>query len=276
MELYTKTSYELSKKLTLHYSTSFSQSSKLFDASIQNDIFAIYGFVRIADEIVDTYTGSNKANLLTQLEKEAYSALSTGYSTNPIIHAFVNTARKYNITNELIEPFFESMRMDLRPIKYTQTSYEKYIYGSAEVIGLMCLKVFCSDNTSLYKRLAVESRALGAAYQKVNFLRDFAEDYKTTKRIYFPGVTYGTFDDKQKAAIIKDIKKDFKKARPALEKLPTTARSAVTLSYTYYYELLKKLEATSADEIKHTRIRVSDITKARLLIASKLARKKTI
>jgi len=273
MELYTKTSYELSRKLTLNYSTSFSQSSKLFHTSIQNDIFAIYGFVRIADEIVDTYTGANKANLLTQLEKEAYTAVQTGYSTNPIIHAFVTTARKYSIEKDLIEPFFESMRMDLRPIKYTQTTYEKYIYGSAEVIGLMCLKVFCEGDKVLYKRLAAESRALGAAYQKVNFLRDFAEDYKVTKRIYFPGVTFESFDDKQKQLIINDIQKDFKKAKPALAKLPASAQQAVTLSYTYYYELLKKLELASAEEIKSTRIRVSDLTKARLLLSSKLARK---
>lgn len=276
MELYTKTSYELSRKLTLEYSTSFSQSSKLFHASIQNDIFAIYGFVRIADEIVDTYTGTNKANLLTQLEKEAYTAIESGYSTNPIVHAFITTARKYSIGKDLIEPFFESMRMDLRPITYTQTMYEKYIYGSAEVIGLMCLKVFCEGNAPLYKRLAAESRALGAAYQKVNFLRDFAEDYKVTKRVYFPGVSFESFDDAQKNAVIKDIQKDFKKAKPALAKLPASAQSAVTLSYTYYYELLKKLEEASVEEIKTTRIRVSDLTKARLLLSSKLTRKATV
>ena len=273
MELYTKTSYELSKKLTLNYSTSFSQSSKLFDTSIQADIFAIYGFVRIADEIVDTYTGSDKANLLTQLETEAYSALKSGYSTNPIVHAFVTTARKFAITKTLIEPFFASMRMDLRPITYTQTTYEKYIYGSAEVIGLMCLKVFSEGNAQLYKRLSAESRALGAAYQKVNFLRDFAEDYKVTKRVYFPGVQFETFTNEQKNAIAADIKKDFKKAKPALAKLPSNARAAVTLSYSYYYELLQKLELASVEEIKLVRVRISDLKKVRLLIAAKLTQK---
>lgn len=273
MDLYTKTSYELSKKLTLNYSTSFSQSSKLFDTSIRNDIFAIYGFVRIADEIVDTYTGSNKANLLTQLEKEAYAAIEAGYSSNPVVHAFAITAQKYDITKALIEPFFESMRMDLRPVKYTQATYETYIYGSAEVVGLMCLKVFCTDNKPLYKRLRSEAQALGAAYQKVNFLRDFADDFKVNKRIYFPGITFGTFGEIDKVAIIKDIKKDFKKAKPALTTLPQTARAAVGLSYSYYNELLKKLEVTPAETIKTTRIRISDITKARLLVAAKINQK---
>lgn len=270
MDLYTKTSYELSKKLTLNYSTSFSQSSKLFSKEIQNHIFAIYGMVRIADEVVDTYSGANKANTLTQLEKEVYSALQNSYSTNPIVHAFAITAQEYGIDDTLIKPFFESMRMDLRPITYTKPQYEKYIYGSAEVIGLMCLKVFCHGDKALYKRLATEAQALGSAYQKVNFLRDFASDYKDNGRVYFPGVQFDTFNEATKNEIIADIKKDFKKAQSALAKLPDSAWKAVRLSYVYYTELLKKLEATPADSIKTSRVRVSDLAKASLLVRTSI------
>lgn len=276
MDLYTKTSYELSRRLTLNYSTSFGQSTKLFTKDIQNDIFAIYGVVRIADEIVDTYDGSNKANTLTQLEKEVFSAIQNKYSPNPIVHSFALTAARYGINEELITPFFESMRMDLRPMKYSQTTYEKYIYGSAEVIGLMCLKVFCGDDTVAYKRLSAEAKALGAAYQKVNFLRDFGSDYQDRQRIYFPDVTFESFDEATKALIIKDIQHDFKKAKPALVKLPESARKAVALSYSYYSKLLNALENTSAETIKTSRIRVSDFEKVKLFIQNSLKKNGTI
>lgn len=166
MELYEQTSYELSKTLTLRYSTSFSQSSKLFPPAMQKHIFAIYGLVRIADEIVDTYPGNNRARLLTSLEKETFSAIENTYSTNPIVHAFALTAHKFGISKELIEPFFESMRMDLRPLTYTEAAYSQYIHGSAEVIGLMCLRVFTNGHEQRYKKLVAEASALGAAYQK--------------------------------------------------------------------------------------------------------------
>lgn len=273
MDLYTKTSYELSRRLTLNYSTSFGQSTKLFSKDIQDDIFAIYGLVRIADEIVDTYEGSNKANLLTQLEKEVFSAIQNSYSPNPIVHSFALTAKRYGITDTLITPFFESMRMDLRPMKYSKTTYEAYIYGSAEVIGLMCLKVFCVNDPSAYKRLTAEAKALGSAYQKVNFLRDFGSDYQERHRIYFPEVTFENFDEATKNAIIKDIKMDFKKAKPALTKLPESARKAVTLSYSYYSQLLTVLENTPAEVIKTDRVRVSDFEKVKLFLQNSLKKK---
>lgn len=272
MELYTDTSYELARVLTLRYSTSFGQSTKLFSKDIQKHIFAIYGLVRIADEIVDTYEGSSKANELTSFEKQTYTALEKGYSTNPIVHAFANTANEYGIEKDLIEPFFESMRMDLRPIQYSQDKYKAYIYGSAEVIGLMCLRVFTNGNAAQFKRLVPSASALGSAYQKVNFLRDFASDYKERQRVYFPGVTFDTFNEAAKNAIIKDIKKDFKQALPGLAKLPVSAQKAVGLSYAYYGELLNKLEITPAETIKTTRIRVPALQKAVLLAKTSLRR----
>ena len=265
MDLYTQTSYELSRHLTLKYSTSFGQSSKLFSRDIQADIFAIYGFVRIADEIVDTYSGDDTSELLDSLEAEAYRSLKTGYSTNPIVHAFCVTAVKYNISKDLIAPFFDSMRMDLVPQTYTATRYKKYIYGSAEVVGLMCLKVFCQNDEALYNTLTPGAKALGAAYQKVNFLRDIASDFDERGRVYFPKVTFEQFTDTEKAAIEKDIRSDFKKAAEALPHLPLNARNAVTLSYVYYQELLKKIEKTPASVLKHTRVRVPDGKKLYLL-----------
>ncbi|MGV9002197.1 MAG: phytoene/squalene synthase family protein [Candidatus Saccharimonadaceae bacterium] len=276
MDLYTKTSYELSRILTFRYSTSFSSSTKLFAVHIQPHIFAIYGLVRIGDEIVDTYTGKDGRKQLDMLEKETYTAIKTGYSTNPIVHAFAQTAQKYNITKKLIAPFFESMRMDLTPKKYTQNLYEKYIYGSAEVIGLMCLKVFVEGDKKRYEELAPGAKALGAAYQKVNFLRDIASDYIERQRMYFPNTSFQTFDETAKQVIIVDITKDFHEARQALEHLPKSAQKAVKLSYTYYNELQKKLKSTPAETLKQRRIRVSTPKKIYLRIVQPPLKKKAL
>ncbi len=272
MELYTKTSYELSRLLTLRYSTSFGKSTKLFSADIQPHIFAIYGLVRIADEIVDTYEGDDKAKLLNELEATTYQTISTGYSTSPIVHAFALTAREYAIDQPLIAAFFESMRLDLAPHIYTQELYETYIYGSAEVIGLMCLKVFTGGNHKEYKRLEKGARALGAAYQKINFLRDIASDHDERQRVYFPGVQFESFDDAAKAVIIKDIRRDFTTAQQAVDELPINAHKAVSLSYAYYKALLDTLEKTPAETIKTNRVRVPDIKKFLLLIAPRKQR----
>jgi len=269
MDLYTKTSYELSRHLTLQYSTSFGKSTKLFSKETQPHIFAIYGLVRVADEVVDTYTGDDQETILNELENETYRALKTGYSTNPLVHAFAITATQYDITETLIAPFFESMRLDLTPQRYTSELYETYIYGSAEVIGLMCLKVFTGGDSAMYTQLEPGASSLGAAYQKVNFLRDIASDYDERGRVYFPGVDYDTFDKPTKDAIIADIRADFLNAKQALAQLPRDAQQAVGLSYLYYGELLKKLDAASVDEIKARRIRVSDTKKAALLLQSK-------
>lgn len=270
MDLYTETSYEVSRYVTKQYSTSFSSSSMLFDMSIRQHIYAIYGLVRIADEVVDTYRGDTASDELEQLYRQTIAALATGYSTNPIVHAFAQTARRYGIDNELIDPFFESMRIDLGTVVFTQERYEQYIYGSAEVVGLMCLKVF-TDNKHDYTQLAKGASALGAAYQKVNFLRDMKADYEELGRVYFPNVTFDTFDEAKKAEIIADIEKDFAVALKDIVRLPMNARRAVYTSYLYYGQLLEKLHKTPAAYIKQHRIRVSNVRKAWLLAKARAA-----
>lgn len=266
MELYDQVAYETSKHLTLRYSTSFGISSRFFSKEMQPHIYAIYGLVRIADEIVDTYKGPGAAAALDELEQSTYDSLLSGYSTNLIIHSFVSTARKYGIDRTLLAPFFDSMRMDLAPQEYSASKYHAYIYGSAEVVGLMCLRVFCDGDDDEYERLRPGAAALGSAYQKVNFLRDLATDYKELGRLYFPGVTYEKFDESAKRDIIADIEKDFDKALPSLLKLPVSSRKATLISYVYYRELLKKLENTPASIIKTTRIRLPSRRKLVLII----------
>jgi 15-cis-phytoene synthase len=265
MELYDKIAYANSRHLTLSYSSSFGISSRLFSKSIQPHIYAIYGLVRIADEIVDTYRGPDAAERLNQLETATYNALETGFDVNPIIHAFALTARKYSITKDLIAPFFASMRMDLPAHSYHPDEYKQYIYGSAEVVGLMCLRVFTDRNAKVFDTLRAGASALGSAYQKINFLRDLAADYKELGRLYFPNTSYETFDETAKVKIIKDIRADLKVAYPSLVRLPKTCRSAVMTSFVYYSELLRRLEATPTDIIKHERIRVPSHHKVRLL-----------
>ena len=272
MDLYTKTSYELSRTLTLRYSTSFSKSSQLFDTSIRKYIFAIYGLVRIADEIVDTYQGKDSEALLDTLENDTYAAIKAGYSTNPIIHAFADTFRKFDIDRSLIKGFFKSMRTDIAQTSFTQKQYETYIYGSAEVIGLMCLKVFVHGDADEYKHLEPGAKVLGAAYQKVNFLRDIASDYNDRGRVYFPGVNFETFSEADKRAIEKDIAADFKIARGAILQLPKNARKAVRLSFEYYNELLRTIEKTSAETLKTTRVSVPNTKKLLLRFAPKANR----
>ena len=273
MELYDKVSYKASRDLTLAYSTSFSKSIGLFDKAIQPHIFAIYGLVRIADEIVDTYVGSDKQALLNSLETETYEAIKRGYSANPIVHAFARTAKQYGIGKTLLRPFFESMAMDIDPPEYTQKLYEKYIDGSAEVVGLMSLQVFVGEDKKAYEKLEKGARALGAAYQKINFLRDMAADYKVLHRIYFPGVTYESFGDKDKNKIVKDIQSDLMAAKKSLAKLPTTSRHAVELSLVYYEALLEKLKRTPAATIKKRRVRINDAQKAVLFAQTSIKRR---
>ncbi len=268
MDLYDKVAYDTGKHLTLSYSSSFGISSRFFARNVQPHIYAIYGLVRIADEIVDTYKGSDARTVLDDLEKSVYASLKSGYSTNPVVHAFCLTARRYAIARSLISPFFASMRMDLMPQTYKPSEYEKYIHGSAEVVGLMCLKVFCAGDEKRYKSLESGAAALGSAYQKVNFLRDMAADYHELGRLYFPGVTFESFDDVAKQKIIADIRKDFRRALASLRRLPPSSRMAVMMSYVYYSELLKKLARTPASVIKSTRIRVSTPRKLTLLAAT--------
>lgn len=270
MDLYTKVAYENGRHLTLRYSTSFGMSSKLFPKDMQPHIYAIYALVRIADEIVDTYKGDDSLKLLDNLESLVYETIKTGYSTDLTVHAFALTAKKYGITKELIAPFFESMRMDLSPQTYNDANYQSYIHGSAEVVGLMCLRVFLDGDDKKYQKLSKGAAALGSAYQKVNFLRDLAADFHELGRLYFPGVTYDAFNEQAKHAIIADIKNDFSQALPALHQLPPSSQKATFMSYVYYTELLKKLEQTPADIIKQKRIRLPSYQKLALLIRTRI------
>jgi len=266
MDHYTFVSYATAKHITKYYSTSFSLSSRLFDPEVRPHIYAIYGLVRVADEIVDTYRGEAAADELNTFEVATIEALRTGYSANPIIHAFVHTAREYGIGAPEIKPFFESMRRDLSKVAFTQNEYERYIYGSAEVVGLMCLKVFTSGDTKLYRKLEPGAKALGAAYQKVNFLRDISNDVSRLGRVYFPNVADGALNEDEKAAIITDISKDFAAAETYISKLPSSARRAVKTSYLFYSKLLTKLAHTPVSVLMKQRIRVRATTKVCLFI----------
>lgn len=268
MELYTDLAYKTSRSLTLAYSSSFGISSRFFDHTVQSHIYAIYGLVRIADEIVDTYKGSDAPQQLDRLESETMNAISAQYSANPIVHAFALTAATYRINSAIIAPFFESMRMDLSPQLYTDDAYQTYIHGSAEVVGLMCLKVFTAGDEDCYTRLESGACSLGAAYQKVNFLRDLANDYKELGRLYFPGETFEHFDEAAKMRVIDDITSDFAQARRALDQLPASCQRAVRISYIYYTELLERLRITPVAVIKTTRIRVSTAKKLWLLVGA--------
>lgn len=266
MELYTATCYELSERLIKRYSTSFSLSSRLFDTSIRPHIYAIYGLVRLADEIVDTYKGRGAANQLDELYQETTRALDTRYSVNPIVHAFANTANRFGIDNALVAPFFDSMRTDLTPTDFNNEVYAEYIYGSAEVVGLMCLRVITNNDEATYSALAPGAKTLGAAYQKVNFLRDIAADYKELGRTYFPDINYNEFAEADKQKIIAEIERDFATAKPAIDKLPKKGRSAVRASYYYYHDLFNKLKGTPAQQILSRRIRVANGRKLYLLL----------
>lgn len=265
MDLYTNNAYALSEVLTKTYSTSFSAATRLFPREIQLHIYGIYGLLRIADEIVDTYRGDDSQEILENLRQEVYGALERGYSTNPIVHAFAATARLFAIDEELLEPFFYSMQIDATNQEtFTQRQYDQYIHGSAEVVGLMCLKVFVAGDTTKYSDLSEGATRLGAAYQKINFLRDFAADYQELGRIYFPSVPVYPLTDDQKNRIVADIRKDLESAEMYIVRLPKQIRSAVRLSKQYYGALLDKLEKTSSLTISESRLSVSKIKKGRL------------
>lgn len=261
MELYKQVSYELAERLTRRYSTSFSMSSRLFAPHIRPHIYAIYGMVRLADEIVDTYRGEDAMAHLDNFEAVVYRTCKQGYSTNPIVHAFALTAQKYGIERELISPFFASMRMDMSAMAYDEAAYQRYIHGSAEVVGLMCLKVFVEGDANQYEQLRDGASHLGAAYQKVNFLRDMKADYEVLGRMYFPGIDYPAFSDASKRTIEADIAEDFVKAKASVQQLPLTARRAVHTSVLYYEALFRRLQNTSAADIKSRRIRVPNSVK---------------
>jgi phytoene/squalene synthetase len=236
---------------------------------IRDAIYSIYGFVRFADEIVDSFHGFDKEELINDFEKEYYKSCNSGISLNPILNSFQQTVKKYNITDDLIQAFLKSMKLDLVKSDYnSKAEYDEYIYGSADVVGLMCLKVFVAGKDHKYEQLKDEAMRLGSAFQKVNFLRDLKDDNLVLNRNYFPGVDLNSFDENAKRMIIKEIQDDFDVAYQGILKLPIEAKFGVYTAFVYYKKLLKKLENTPCHEIGNARIRVSNYTKAGLLAQS--------
>ena len=261
IELYHKISVNASKNVTQLYSTSFSMGIKLLDKNIHDAIFSIYGFVRLADEIVDTFHDYPKSEMLQEFKEETYKALDRKISVNPILHAFQMVVNKYSIDRDLIDKFLLSMEQDLNEIQYSSVGYKEYIVGSAEVVGLMCLKVFVNGDNDLYFKLEEPARKLGAAFQKINFLRDVKADYQELGRTYFPGVDLEKFTPDEKLKIEEDIQDDFECALEGIIKLPSSSKLGVYVAYRYYFSLFKKIKKVSSDRLMEERIRVPNIKK---------------
>lgn len=266
--LYDQTTLECSKIITQRYSTSFSLGIRTLAKKYHAPIYAIYGFVRYADEIVDTFHDQDKKALLDQFSKNTYVAIDKKISLNPVLHAFQLIVNKYQIDLDLIAAFLRSMEMDLDFTKYDDSRYHEYIYGSAEVVGLMCLKVFCENNSEQYNDLKHAACKLGAAFQKVNFLRDIKSDFEERGRVYFPDVNYHAFDEKAKHLIEEDIQKDFDEALLGIKKLPTGAKAGVMVAYLYYLKLFDKIKNVSPKIITQQRIRIPNARKISLLIST--------
>lgn len=270
MNLYNKVCFECSKIVTTSYSTSFSMGIRVFAKRFRMPIYAVYGFVRFADEIVDTFHDYPKKELLDQFRKDTYQAIDQRISLNPVLQSFQKIVHEYKIERELIEAFLESMEMDLSFNTYEDRLYKKYIYGSAEVVGLMCLRVFCEGDDTLYQKLKSTACSLGSAFQKINFLRDMKSDYDERGRVYFPGVDFVHFTNEDKITIEEDIKKDFDEGLKGIVQLPKGVRFGVYLAYVYYINLFQKIKKASAALVKQERIRVRNRKKVYLLFSSAL------
>ena len=268
IDLYNQVCELCSELTTKRYSTSFSMGIRLFDKKFRKPIYNIYGYVRFADEIVDTFHDHDKAELLKQFREDTDKALDGRISLNPILQSFQRTVHEYNIEREHIYAFLDSMEMDLSDYKYDQSLYEKYIYGSAEVVGLMCLKVFCEGDEALYKELEPFAKSLGSAFQKINFLRDIKSDFEERGRVYFPGVRYETFSENCKKTIEADILMDFEMGLEGIKRLPRGAKLGVYLAYVYYTNLFKKIKNCPAVRVQEERIRVRNRRKIVLLASS--------
>ncbi len=270
IELYHKSCSECSQLITNNYSTSFSMGIRLFDKKFRKPIYGIYAFVRFADEIVDTFHQHNKEKLLAKFRQDTYDAVADKISLNPVLQAYQEVVNKYDIDQSLTDAFLDSMAMDLDYKNYQDDLYKKYIYGSAEVVGLMCLKVFCEGDEKAYERLRNSACSLGSAFQKLNFLRDMKSDYQERGRVYFPGVDFNHFSAKDKAFIEADIKADFDHAYQGIVQLPEGAKFGVYLAYVYYQNLFKKIRNSSVQHVKKDRIRVNDAKKLFLLFRAGL------
>lgn len=270
MHLFHNVSQECSRLTTENYSTSFSSAIKLLHTSLRPSIYNIYGLVRFADEIVDTFHDHDKEQLLASFKKETYLAIDQKISLNPILHSFQITVNKYNIDRNLIEAFFISMEQDLNKTKYDLNGYQQYIYGSAEVVGLMCLHVFCEGDKVAYTQLKPAAQALGAAFQKVNFLRDLKADYEQLNRTYFPGVDFSDFTPAMKQQIEEDIAADFMKAYEGIIELPVKARFGVYVAYKYYLSLFKKIKKSQPALLINNRIRIPNYSKVFIVMRAGL------
>lgn len=268
MELYDQTTFECSKLITQRYSTSFTLGIKTLHKKFHYPIYSVYGFVRYADEIVDTFHNFNKKELLDGFRQDTYKAIADGVSLNPVLHSFQAVVNKYHIERELIDSFLHSMELDLTEQGYTEDGYEEYIYGSAEVVGLMCLRVFCEGDKDLYDSLLGPAKKLGSAFQKVNFIRDIKSDYEDRGRVYFPGVDFNEFSKMAKEQIEADIQKDFDDALEGIMRLPTGAKMGVYLAYRYYLKLFRKIKNCPASRIKEERIRIPDSLKMGILLST--------
>ena len=266
--LFDQFSFKVSKTITQAYSTSFSLGILYINRRLRADIYSIYGFVRLADEIVDSFEGYDKNYLLEKFKAETWEALETKISVNPILNAFQHTVHQYNIEFQWIELFFHSMEMDLKKVIYDPALYEEYILGSAEVVGLMCLHVFSEKNRATFKELKPYAMKLGSAFQKVNFLRDLKDDYQVLGRVYFPNLDLIDFSLQTKKQIEMDIETDFKMALPGIKKLPRSSRTGVYLAYVYYLSLFKKIKRLPVKQLLTQRVRINNRKKIGLMFNS--------
>ncbi|MCD1117127.1 phytoene/squalene synthase family protein [Chryseobacterium turcicum] len=267
-KLFDELSYKISKQTTKQYSTSFSLGILALSPKIRNSIYAIYGYVRLADEIVDSFHGFDRTTLLARFREQTNQALEEKISLNPILQAFQETIHRYDIDVQLINQFLNSMEMDLQKIDYDSELYKEYILGSAEVVGLMCLHIFVDGNKEMYDKLKPSAMKLGSAFQKVNFLRDMKDDYQILGRTYFPNVDISYFDNVVKAQIEQEIYAEFKEALEGIKNLPNSSRFGVYLAYRYYISLFRKIKKTSAKNIINQRIRISNGKKFSLMMSS--------
>lgn len=266
MNLFHEVSQLCSRTTTERYSTSFSSAIRLLHHDLRQPVYNIYGLVRFADEIVDTFHQYDKATLIKEFRKETFLAIERGISLNPVLHSFQLTVNEYKISHDLIHAFFNSMEMDLEKTHYSYEGYTEYIYGSAEVVGLMCLYVFVEGDTEQYERLKPAARSLGAAFQKVNFLRDVKADYNQLDRTYFPGLDFANFTQRQKLEIEEDIQKDFDDAYKGIMQLPVKARFGVYVAYKYYLSLFRKIKKLQPAVIMQERVRIPDYHKLMILL----------
>jgi phytoene/squalene synthetase len=266
--LFDNLSVEVSKKITQTYSTSFSLGIYFLNNRLRNAIYSIYGFVRVADEIVDSFEGYDQQYLLKKFKEETYESIENKISFNPILNSFQHVVHQYNIDHELIESFLKSMEMDLKKVDYNEEKYRQYIFGSAEVVGLMCLYIFTEGNAKMYNELKFFAMKLGAAFQKVNFLRDMKDDYQILGRTYFPNIDISEFSGDAKKQIEEEIEQDFKIALDGIKKLPSSSKGGVYLAYVYYRSLFNKIKKLPAHRILNERVRINNSKKVGLMINS--------